>query len=136
VSDDLQRDFAELARTLKDHLRGTGLGFALLMQLEDGKYHYASVAHRDDAREMLAEWLALTEAAVNVRDPSETQPRIRERVALEAQCAELGLLLNACGHRAVLFLFDFGDGGHLAWHSSAPDPKGVVRNFLKVTEGT
>jgi|SRR5580692_868584 hypothetical protein len=126
----LQKEFRRLAGVLK-YIVGRSRGFALLMRLDDGNYHYASTAHRDDVRKVMEEWLSRVDAGVNVRDPSETAPDMRNRVSLESECAELGLLLNAKGHLAVLFLFDFGDRGNLAWHSSAPDPKDVVRSFLK-----
>ena len=135
TSEQLRSDFVELASALKD-LVGVSRGFALLMRLDDGCYHYASTVNREDVRKLLGEWLSRAEARVNVRDSGETERQARRRVELEEACVELGTTLNHYGHLAVLFLFDFGVDGNLAWHSSAPDPKGVVRNFLKVAEGT
>jgi hypothetical protein len=130
----MTEDFAELARTLKS-VMSEGQGFALLMQL-DGQYHYASIANRDDVRATLTEWLARNGARVNVRDPSETDKRARARMKLEAKCVELGHLLEKEGHRLVFFLFDYGEGGHLAWWSNASDAPEVVRHFLAMAKET
>jgi hypothetical protein len=132
---DLLQEFAEVARTLKS-VMSEGQGFALLMRLADGQYHYASIALREDVRKVFIEWIARYEARVNMRDPSESPERARVRTHLEAKCVELGHLLEAEGHRVLLFLFDFGDHGNLAWYSNAPDPRGVVQAFLNATGET
>lgn len=123
-------DFADLARTLKS-IMAEGQGFSLLMRL-DGHYHYASSAHRDDIRATLTEWLARAEAGVNVRAPNETTERACSRTKLETTCVELGHLLEKEGHRLVFFLFDYGDHGHLAWYTNAPDSIAIVKQFLAV----
>jgi hypothetical protein len=119
-----RQDFAELARTLKS-VMSPNQGFALLMQL-DGHYHYASSAYRDDMRTTLTEWLVRANAGVDV--PSTA------RANIESKCVELGHLLEKEGHRLLLFLFDYGDRGNLAWYTNAPDPKTVVELFLAVAE--
>jgi len=124
-------DFPELARTLKS-ITWPEQGFALLMKL-GGQYHYAASADRADVRATLTEWLDRARAKVNTRDPGESPDRFIARAKLEAKCAELGHLLEAEGHRVVFFLFDFGDKGHLAWFTNAPDPLEVVERFLAVT---
>ncbi len=121
-----RQDFAELARTLKS-VMSEGQGFALLMQL-GGQYHYASIADRADIHTTLTEWLA--RASVHVSDQDETPERASSRLKLEAKCVELGYLLEAEGHRLLLFLFDYGDRGHLAWWTNAPDAIEVVKRFL------
>jgi hypothetical protein len=125
-------DFYDLARTLKT-VMAAGQGFALLMRLADGRYHYASIAHRSDVRALLVEWLERQRAKVNVRDPRETEVRARARLKIEATCAGLGCLLEAEGHRLLLFLFDYGDTGHLAYWTNAPNAIEVVENFIRVT---
>ena len=122
-------DFATIAREI-GHIAGPAVGFALLMRLADGHYHYASNAERADVVNVFNEWLTRA-GVVNARDPGETQARARGRLTLEDKCARLGDLLGLVGHRIVLFLFDFGDHGSLAWKSSAPDPRGVVESFLQ-----
>lgn len=127
-----QEEFAELARTLKS-VMSPGQGFGLLMKL-DGQYNYSSNADRADVRQTLIEWVTRVEAQVNTRDAGETEKRSRSRMKLEAKCVDLGHLLEKEGHRLVFFLFDFGDKGHLAWFTNAPDALGVVKAFLAVTE--
>jgi len=56
---------------------------------------------------------------------------MRARVGLEGQCVRLGRMLGAQGPRLVLFVFDFGDGGNLAWWSNVESARGVVNNFLR-----
>ena len=125
--------YLELARTLK-RLVGPDRGFVLLMQLGEGAYHYASSAERADVRQVLREWLARA-GVVNARDLS-GERSVDERLALEAYCAELGRRLESQGHRLALFLFDYGDGGSLAWYSNAPDPRAVVETFLDASESS
>lgn len=128
----MSQDFADLAHTLKS-VMSPNQGFALLMRL-NGEYHYASSAQRADVHTTLTEWLA--RARVNVRDPSENRPTIRARLKLEAKCVELGHMLEVEGHKLLLFLFDYGDCGHLAWFTNVPEPLAVVERFLAVAEGT
>jgi hypothetical protein len=126
-------ELAVIARMIVRSLPA-GEGFALLMRLADRKYHYASNGDRADMRQTLTEWLARTESQVNTRDPGETSTRARKRLEIEARCAEMGKVLATEGHHLLLLIFEFGDKGSLAWFSSAPDPRAVVRNFLKFTE--
>lgn len=130
----MSHDFVELARTLKS-IMAPGEGFALFMQLDD-HYHYASSAPRSNIHATLTEWVARNDARVNVRDPGETPGRALARTQLEAKCAEIGHLLEVEGHRLLLYLFDFGERGHLAWYSNAPDAMKVVEAFLAFTEKT
>ena len=128
-----QADYAELAREIK-LLIGPKRGFALLMRLDDGHFHYAASARREDVRKTLVEWLARV-GVVNVRDQGETLKAASERLTLEGRCALLGRILEAQGYELTLFLFDFGERGNLAWYSNVPDPRAVVQSFLDVTGG-
>jgi hypothetical protein len=125
-------DFVDLARTVRQAVDPQG--FAILMQLGDGLYHYASNGDRKDVRKTFEEFLA--RVSVNVRDPGETALRAEKRLETEEKCARLGKFLESHGYRLVLFLFDFGDKGAIAWFSSAPDTRGVIESFLKTTEAS
>jgi hypothetical protein len=111
-----------------------GCGFALLMKLEDGKFHYASSAHRAGVRERLLEWLARTEASINVRDPGESPAKAELRLELEQACVLVGRFLSSGGHELLLFFFDLGAPGSMASFSTTQNPKGVIRGFLRATE--
>ena len=125
--------YGDLARAVKREV-SPGRGFALLMRLEDGQYHYASSAERADVRQTLDEWLARA-GVVNSRDSREGPAQVTDRLALEGRCSELGRRLSARGHQLVLFLFDFGDRGSLAWFTNIPGgAQAVVRAFLDTTE--
>ena len=126
-----QEDYAELAREIKA-LLGPKRGLALLMRLDDGHFHYAASAHREDIRKTFVEWMARV-GVVNSRDQGETRERASERLTLEGQCVLIGHMLESEGHALVLFVFDFGERGNLAWYSNVPDPRAVVQTFLDVT---
>lgn len=127
-----QSDHLDLVRQIHTII-GPDRGFSMWIRLA-GYYRYASNARREDVRAMLGEWLA-TAGVVNVRDPNERPEQVQTRLALEELCATLGLTLKSQGSVVVLFLFDFGDGGSLAWYSNEADMRTVVQKFMEITGG-
>lgn len=129
IEPDTARELREIADLLTEMV-GAGRGFALFIHAGD-RYHYVSSAHRDDMRSTMREWLARTAAKVNVRDPGETTDVADKRLALEDRCVEIGKVIALSGSLLVLFTFDFGDGGHLAYFTTSPNAREVVEAFVE-----
>lgn len=120
-------EIKDLGRTIAS-MTGKGRGFAFLIGL-GGEFFYASNGTRADVRQSLMEWL--TRLTVNTCDAAETPVAVRARLAIEERCAEIGRVVSLAGSPIILFVFDFGDGGNMAYFTNVPEAPKVVERFLK-----
>jgi hypothetical protein len=129
----IPEDFSELAGEIKLAVPD-GVGFALLMTPGSGDLHYASTGHRHDVVTAIEEWLARTSSSDDV-GRKETADQLASRKRLEAHCAELGHVLmfgargtaDTPGLLFVLVLFDYGEGGSLAYFTNDPHVRTTLR---------
>lgn len=108
---------------------GPGVGFALFLDA-DGRPYYLSNAERPDVVRALEEWLSLSSGDLRVTKAREPTDANDARLALERKCAEIGKEL-AEEARLILFLFDFGDGGHIAHFTTEPSFREMVARWVK-----
>jgi hypothetical protein len=120
----LNASMRSLAERIQGELRPVGLGFALFLRPapevagDPLLVLYMSTADRGDMLRTVDDWLERAQATprqVNV--PSDDDA---ERLEVERICAALGRSLHReeSGVELVLFVFDYGDHGHLAWFST------------------
>lgn len=95
---------------------GTGVGYALFLQV-GVNVHYVSNADRGDVLKLLEEWCTREDLAMIGKPRLEPSTDVDRRLALQRRCAELVRTI-ARATRVALFLFDFGDGGNLAYSMS------------------
>ncbi len=119
------RDIAKLVETAAGKK-----GFALFFEAA-GNFHYASNGHRDDIVKSLEEWLERTKrtGALCTKEDHETSEQVDVRLELERKCAEIGKVI-ASRADVVLFLFDWGEGGNMAYFTNIPKAREGVQRWI------
>jgi hypothetical protein len=124
LSEDQVKDQLRGIARLVEHAAGKGTGFAAFI----GPSHatsYVSNAAREDVVTVMEEWLGRTGSASMMGGMSRLPPipqrpeEVDHRLDLERRCAEIGKVIADVTH-VFLCLFDFGEGGSLAYFTSMP----------------
>ncbi len=121
------------------HAIGPGLGFALFI-CTGPTWSYISNAQRFDVVKTMNEWLEKTAtvdgAVFGSAHENETPEKATARLALERKCADLGQTIGDVT-KLCAFLFDFGDGGNLAFYTNANmrDVRAGVAGWVKDVKG-
>jgi hypothetical protein len=112
-----------------------GKGYALFIAVKDARANYISNADRQDVVKMLSEWLEKTSGELYPHEGSRETPEARDvRLAHERKCAEIGRTLSSAAP-IVFFMFDFGQGGNLAYFTNIPDARGGIEQFCRQEQG-
>lgn len=117
------RDIAAVVK----HVTGPSIGFALFLAAGE-EIHYVSNAQRTDVVNVLDEWLKRTITRKHARKESSTMHDTR--LELERNCAKIG---EAFGEitGVMLFLFEFGDQGNLAYYITISDARTCLERWVK-----
>lgn len=129
---EIENELREIARICTRVAgQGTGrAGFALFLEA-GGAWHYVSNAERADVVKTMEEWLGcLTKGSS--RPQSSFQ--VDSRLELERRCARLGKAI-ASAARVAVFMFDFGEGGNLAFFTNIPDLQRGIRRWIDTERG-
>lgn len=106
------------------------LGYILLLVPGDRKVYYMSNAQRADAMTTLGEWMARTKTVPGVTGRDEGAD-----LKPEAHAARVGIAIDMAAATIdvalVLFVFTFGEAGHLAWWTNTPDARALVHEVLR-----
>jgi hypothetical protein len=124
-SGDIRTELREIAKIVERAV-GKGRGFAIFLAA-GGQINYISNANREDVVTTLEEWLEKT--AGRGKGRVETSTQIDTRLELERRCAFIGKGF-AEATSVALFLFDFGDGGNLAYFSNIPELREAVERWV------
>jgi hypothetical protein len=123
---------------------GEGVGFAFFI-ITGNETSYTSNAHRPDVIKVMEEWLDATTAATLVVDRKETGRTGRSfahalkpetahqadtRLGFQQRCAEIGERMGDVAE-VCLFLFNFGDGGNLAYWTNTPKAHSAITAWVK-----
>lgn len=111
----------EIANIVKGAV-GPGIGFALFLDAGVGGMSYVSNVLRSDVVASLEEWLEKTNGALNAKPAKrerESSESVDTRLVLERKCVEIGETIGAVTQLA-LFLFNFGEGGNIAYFANMP----------------
>ena len=126
------------ARNLADLLKTAcqaGEGFAVFQITSEGDFIYASSAERSGVKKMLVDWLGRFRQGGLPNDGAESPDSKAQRLALEARCKAAASHVRA-PHKVLLFLFDLGTEGHVAYWTNLLDPRGTVQRWLDTENRT
>ena len=126
------RDIADLVKNAANPNGGDAVGFAMFLAHNEG-VSYVSNGIRENVVESLEEWLEKTPNGLDAgpqADPDETPRKTSSRLALEHLCGHIGLTITQVA-KVGLFLFDFGEGGNMAYFTSLPNFRECVANWVR-----
>jgi hypothetical protein len=146
VSASLRDNLTKLARYIESEI--DSFGFALFLH-QNQKSAYVSNGRREDVQNMLREWLKksareireIQKVASEATGKEEYEPFIDpetaaqdpfqsyDRVRLQRMCAKLGEEIGTKAH-VVLFLFNFGSDGSMAYWVNIPNSRQVVADWV------
>jgi hypothetical protein len=127
-------DLKALARSI--HEAAGNKGYALFI-IYDGKPMYLSNAYRPDVVLALREWLAkipvdavMTEFGTQKPLSEDSDPfQGYERIKLQKLCVQIAAVLEM-RNQIVLFLFDLGDSGNMAFKTNVPYARQSVQLWV------
>jgi hypothetical protein len=123
---------------------GEGVGYALFLATGP-EVSYISNADRADVISSLEEWLGKVSPASITLDLAdkgrigrsftttsrkETSHQIDTRLTLERRCADIGKTIGQVT-KLCLFLFNFGEGGNMAYFTNMEDARKGVASWVK-----
>ena len=125
-----------LAQTISSAI-GPKRGFALFLFFEGNEPVYLSNAVRSDVVLTMKEWLSLVPSDATFSADGQYRPLGRdpdpfqgyERINLEKLCVKIAENLETL-HKICLFLFDFGDGGNMAFRTNIPQARSMIQGWV------
>ena len=120
----------EVLRAIGNELKAAapGKGFALFLSVSPDKAHYLSNAERETVVKALEEWLVKARPAQSAsEEPSDSRDA---RLEHERLCSSIGRAFRF-REPFTFFLFDFREGGHMAYCANHENARAGVESFLE-----
>jgi hypothetical protein len=118
------RDIADIIRSAISE----DVGFILFLGTSAGTSYIGKV-ERSEAITLLDEWLLKTSGKLS-KKVMESSCQVDDRLALERQCAQIGKTIAQVA-QVLLFLFDYGDNGSLAYYTNMDMAREGVACWVK-----